>query len=110
MELVAAIGLWLRRSGAASSTPPGSHGNGNGLIAVLSGVSSAVTVGDTQALTARLKEAELAVARGARYPLPARADPRGYGDVLLMRVNPAAASKGWSSSARAARKNVPKIT
>jgi hypothetical protein len=86
------------------------HSNGKGLIAALNAVSSAVTVGDTQALTAALKKAGPAVAKGARYPLPVCADPRGYWDVLLMHVNAAVASKGSSSNVRAAMKDVPKIT
>jgi hypothetical protein len=85
------------------------HGHGKGLIAALSAVSSAGAAGDTHALAAALKKAKPAVARGARDPLPACADPRGYWDVLLMHVNAAVASKGSASSVRAAMKDVPNI-
>lgn len=85
------------------------HGTGKGLIAALDAVSSAGTASGTHALAAALKNAESAVARGARHPLPACADPRGYWNVLLMHVNAAAASKASPSSQRAAMKDVPKI-
>ena len=85
------------------------HGHGKGLIAALSAVSSAGTAGDNHALAAALKKAEPAVATGARHPLPACADPRGYWDVLLMHVNAAVASKNSASSVRAAMKDVPKL-
>ena len=85
------------------------HGPGKGLIAALSAVSSAETAGGTQVLTVALKKAKPAVARAARHPVPACADPRGYWDVLLMHVNAAAASKGSASSVRAALKDVPQI-
>src|SRR5262245_23415302 len=70
------------------------HGHGKGLIAALTSVSSAETGGDTQVLTAALKKAKPTVARAARHPIPACADPRGYWDVLLMHVNAAASSTG----------------
>src|SRR5206468_8045286 len=54
------------------------HGQGKGLIAALDAVSSAVTAGDDQVLTATLKKAKPAVARAASHPVPACADPRGY--------------------------------
>jgi hypothetical protein len=60
-------------------------------------------------LTVALKKARPAVARAARYPVPACADPRGYWSVLLMHVNAAMASTGSASSVRAAMKDVPKI-
>ena len=60
-------------------------------------------------LTAALKKARPAVARAARHPMPACADPMGYWSVLLMHVNAAVASKGSASSVRAAMKDVPKI-
>lgn len=85
------------------------HGQGKGLISALSAVSSAATAGDPQVLTAALKQAKPAVARAARHPIPACADPRGYWGVLLMHVNAAAASKGPASSVRAAMQDVPKI-
>jgi hypothetical protein len=85
------------------------HGQGKGLIAALDAVSSAVTAGDTQVLSATLNQARPAVARAARHPVPACADPRGYWVALLMHVNAAAASKGSASGVRAALKDVPKI-
>jgi hypothetical protein len=82
-------------------------------MAVLNAVSSAETAGDTQVLTAALKKAKPAVAKAARHPIPACADPRGYWDVLLMHVNAAISSTTTStasaSSVRAAMKDVPKI-
>lgn len=85
------------------------HGDGRGLIAALNAVSSAGTAGNTHALAAALKNAQSAVARGARHPLPACADPRGYWNVLLMHVNAAAATKGSPANERAAMQDVPKI-
>ena len=85
------------------------HGQGQGVIAALDAVSSAETAGDTRVLTATLKKARPAVARAARHPVPACADPRGYWDVLLMHVTAAAATKGSASSMRAAMKDVPEI-
>ena len=60
-------------------------------------------------LTIALKKEKPAVARAARHPIPACADPRGYWNVLLMHVNAAAAGKGPESSLRAAMKDVPVI-
>lgn len=85
------------------------HGTGKGLIAALDGVSSAGAAGGTRALAAALKNAQPAVTQGARHPLPACADPRGYWNILLMHVNAAAASKASPSSQRAAMKDVPEI-
>jgi hypothetical protein len=88
------------------------HGHGKGLMAALKAVSSAEAAGDAQVLTAALKEAKPAVARAARHPIPACADPRGYWDVLLMHVNAAiasTASAGSATSVRAAMEDVPKI-
>jgi hypothetical protein len=85
------------------------HGQGRGVIAALDAVSTAGTAGDAQALTVALQKAKPAVARAARHPIPACADPRGYWDVLLMHVNAAAVTKGSASSARAAMTGVPKI-
>jgi hypothetical protein len=85
------------------------HGQGKGVIAALDTVSSAVTAGDTQVLTAALQKARPAVTRAAHHPVPACADPRGYWEALLMHVNAAVASKGSASSVRAALKDVPKI-
>jgi len=56
-----------------------------------------------------LKKAKPAIARAARNPVPACADPRGYWSVLLMHMNAASASAGSASSMRAAMKGVPEI-
>ncbi len=85
------------------------HGQGKGLIAALDAVSSAATAGGTHVLTAALKQARPAVARAARHPIPACADPIGDWSVLLMHVNAAAASNGSASGKQAAMKDVPKI-
>jgi hypothetical protein len=85
------------------------HGQGRGVMAALDAVGTAGTAGNPQALTAALKDARPAVARAARHPIPACADPRGYWAVLLMHVNAAAATKGPASSAQAALTGVPKI-
>jgi hypothetical protein len=85
------------------------NGQGKGLVATLSAVSSAAAAGDAQVLTAALKEAKPAVARAASHPVPACADPKGYWEVLLMHVNAAVASKGSAASVRAAMQDVPKI-
>ncbi|SRR5216684_4802727 len=85
------------------------HGHGKGLVAALDAVSSADTAGDTRVLTAALKNAGPVVARAARHPMPACADPQGYWSVLLMHVNAAVAGGGSASSVRAAMMNVPKI-
>ena len=55
------------------------HGQGEGLIAALRCVSVAGTAGDPQALAAALKKARPAVAKAARHPIPACADPEGTG-------------------------------
>lgn len=86
------------------------HGQGKGLVAEVTAVSSADTAGDMQVLTAALKKAGPAVARAARYPMPACADPKGYWGALLMHLNAAAASTGSASDLRAAMKGVPKVT
>jgi hypothetical protein len=85
------------------------QGKGTGLVATLHTISAASTAGNTKVLTATLKKARPDVARAARYPLPACADPRGYWSVLLMHVNAAVGSKVSTSSARAALKGVPTI-
>ena len=85
------------------------QGGGKGVMEALNGVSSAATAQDGQALTAALKHAKPAVTKASRHPIPVCADPRGYWTVLLMHVNAAAASKGSSSSARAAMQGVPKL-
>ncbi len=84
-------------------------GQGKGLIATLGAVSSASKARDVHVLAVALEKARPAVARAARHPIPACADPRGYWDVLLMHVNAAATSKGAAASARAAMKGVPEI-
>jgi hypothetical protein len=86
------------------------QGPGKGLVAVLSAVGSAEAAGNTPKLTAAFKSARPAVAAAPRYPMPACADPQGYGDVLLMHVNAAVANMGSASSFRAAMNGVPKIT
>lgn len=85
------------------------NGPGKGVVARLSAVSSAETAGDVQALTAALKNAEPALARAARHPLPGCADPKGYWEVLLMHINAATGTRS-ASSLRAAMTGVPKIT
>ena len=85
------------------------QGQGKGLVAALNAVSSAETVGDTQALMATLDKSKPAIATAARHPMPACADPRGYWDVLLMHVTAAAATKDSTSSVQAAMKDVPGI-
>jgi hypothetical protein len=83
---------------------------GKGLVAAISAVGSAEAAGNTQELTAALKNARPAVARAARYPVPACADPEGYWEVLMMHVNAAAASTGSAPGFRAAMNGVPQIT
>jgi ABC-type phosphate/phosphonate transport system substrate-binding protein len=85
------------------------QGKGTGLIDALQAVSVATTAGNAKVLAVTLKKARPAVARAARYPVPACADPRGYWSVLLMHVNAAVASTGSVSSARTALKGVPEI-
>ena len=85
------------------------HGPGKGLIAALHAVSRADTAGGTHVLTAALQKARPAVARAARHPVPACADPMGYWDVLLMHLSAATAGGGSASSARAAMTGVPKL-
>jgi hypothetical protein len=85
------------------------NGDGKGVMGALQGVSSAAKNGSGHALTVALRQAKPAVAKAARHPIPACADPRGYWDVLLMHVNAAASGKGSASSARAAVKDVPAV-
>jgi hypothetical protein len=85
------------------------QGSGKGLMGALNTVASAATASDAQALTAALKQAKPAVAKAARHPIPACADPRGYWSVLLMHVNAAADTRASASSVRAAMQGVPKI-
>lgn len=85
------------------------HGAGQGLIATFDAVSVAGTGGDLKVLTVALKKAKPAVARAARNPVPACADPRGYWSVLLMHMSAAVASTGSPANMRAAMKGVPKL-
>ena len=78
------------------------------LIAALDTVSSAEADGNTQALTAALKNTKPALSWAARHPVPACADPRGYWDVLLRHVT-AAADTSSASNRRAAMKGIPQI-
>jgi hypothetical protein len=120
----AVVGLTACSGGGAPAAAPGNapvpvgcaqqyqaweHGRGTGLVAALHAVSVASTAGNAKVLTATLNKARPAVARAARYPVPACADPRGYWSVLLMHVNAAVGSKGSASSTRAALKGVPAI-
>ena len=86
-----------------------SHGQGQGSIAALHAVSTAVTAGDAKVLAVTLKTNKPAISRAARHPVPACADPRGYWDVLLMHVTAAAAKAGSASTVHAALQGVPKI-
>ena len=82
------------------------------LTRALNIVDSATTAGNVSVATAALKEAEPAVVRAARYPIPACADPKGYWTVLLMHVNAASVSARSASgrtSVALALKSVPKI-
>ena len=85
------------------------HGEGKGVMDALKAVTSAASARDAQALTAALHQATPAVARAAKHPIPACADPSEYWNVLLMHVNAAVASKASSSNVRAAMQDVPKI-
>jgi hypothetical protein len=85
------------------------HGEGKGVMGALHDVSSAASAGNGQALTVALKHAKPTVAKAARHPIPACADPRGYWNVLLMHVHAAAASRGSASSVRAAMQDVPAV-
>ena len=86
------------------------QGPGKGLVAALTAVGSAGTQGNTQQLTTALKQAQPAVARAAKSPVPACADPKGYWEVVLMHVNAAASSTGSAASLQAAMKGVPQLT
>lgn len=80
---------------------------GKGLVAALSAAGAA---GDAQQVTAALGGTRPVVARAARYPVPACADPKGYWDVLLMHLSAAATSKGSASGFRAAMNGASQIT
>jgi hypothetical protein len=127
VAVVAAAGLTACSHAAAPAAAPGTHaslrapvsctqqyntwnhGPGKGVIPALDAVSSAARAGDTQVLTAELKQNKSTLSRAARYPVPACADPRGFWDVLLMHMTEAAASTGSASSVRAAMRGVPEI-
>ncbi len=121
---VAVVGLTACSNSAAPAAAPGNapvpvscaqqyqtweHGQGAGLVSTFHAVSVASTAGNPKMLKATLKKARPAVARAARYPVPACADPRGYWSVLLMHVNAAIGGTGSASSARAALKGLPAI-
>lgn len=84
-------------------------GPGKGVIPAIRAVAGAGTGKDPQVLTAALKAVKPAVARGARHPVPACADPRGYWEVLLMHVNAAVTTRSSAPAVRAALKGVPWI-
>lgn len=84
-------------------------GPGRGLVPTLHAISVASTAGDPQVLTVALNKASSAVARAARSPVPACADPKGYWTALMMHVTAAEASKNSAASTRAAIKDVPRI-
>lgn len=83
-------------------------GNGKGVVAALGAISSADKSAGTQVLSTAVKNAKPAIARAARYPIPACADPKGYLDVLLMHVN-AAVSANSVSALKADTEVVPEI-
>ena len=85
------------------------HGEGNGVMDALNVVTSATTAKNARALTAALHQAKPAVAKAARHPIPACADPSGYWNVLLMHVNAAVSTKASASNVHAALQEVPKI-
>jgi hypothetical protein len=85
------------------------HGEGSGVMDALNAVTSAATAGNARALTAALHQARPAVAKAAKHPIPACADPSGYWNVLLMHVNAAVSSKASASNVHAALQEVPKI-
>jgi hypothetical protein len=76
------------------------HGHAKKFVSAIDAVDSASRTQDAAELSAALKKARSAVAKAARYPMPACADPRGYWTALLMHVN-AAAGTGHSPSGRA---------
>jgi len=85
------------------------HGEGKGVMDALGAITSAATAGHAHMPTAALKQARTAVTTGAKHPIPACADPRGYWSVLLMHVNAAVSGRGPASSAQAAIRDVPEI-
>jgi hypothetical protein len=109
-------------AGSAASSPTPTHtvsaadckqsydawkqGPGSGVVATLTAVGSATT---TSALKTELKKTGPTLAKAARYPLPACADPKGYWLAVLMHVNAAAASTGSPTSLTAAMKDLPQL-
>src|SRR5215468_8805859 len=85
------------------------QGEGKGVMEALNAVTSAATAKNAQALTAALHQVRPVVAKAARHPIPACADPSGYWNVLLMHVNAASSSKASASNVQAAMQDVPKI-
>ena len=85
------------------------HGEGKGVMDALKAVTSAASARDARVLTTALHQATPAVAKAAKHPIPACADPSGYWNVLLMHVNAAVASKASTSNVQAAMQDVPKI-
>jgi hypothetical protein len=85
-----------------------SQHEGKGVMDALGAVTTAASSRHHQA-TAVLKNAAPAVAKAAKHPIPACADPRGYWSVLLMHVDAAVSGKGSASSKLAAMQDVPKI-
>jgi hypothetical protein len=85
------------------------HGEGKGVMDALKAVTLAASARDARVLTAALHQATPAVAKAAKHPIPACADPSGYWNVLLMHVNAAVASKASTTNVRAAMQDVPKI-
>jgi hypothetical protein len=84
------------------------NGDGKGLMAAVTAVAAEDVARNPQLLTTALRQAQPAVTRGARYPIPACADPMGYWYVLMMHLN-AAAKGSTASSVQAAMAAVPKI-
>lgn len=85
------------------------QGPGQGIVSSLTAIDSAAATGTSQ-LKAELKKSKPVLARAARYPVPACADPNGYWIAVMMHVNAAAASTGSSSTLTAAMKGMPGIT
>jgi hypothetical protein len=77
------------------------HGPAKQLITAIDAVDSASTAKHIAARTAALKKAGAVVARAARYPIPACADPEGLWTALLMHVNAAGSASGRKSITRA---------
>jgi hypothetical protein len=78
-------------------------------MGALEAVASASSARNGHALKTALRHAKPAVARGAKHPIPACVDPRGYWTVLLMHVEAAASGNASASSVRAAMQGVQQI-